>query len=325
MNSPQVSVIVPVYNCAQTIALTLKALCSQTYPGVEIVVVDDGSTDQTKSIVKSFDNVQYVYQSNAGPASARNHGARISRGEFLFFTDADCIPQTNWIEKALKRFEENIDIGVVSGSYGIANPHERLARCVYQEILFRHEFLLPVYPKVFGSYNFGIRRKIFEDIGGFNEEYRRASGEDNDLSYKVLKAGHKIRFDPMVLVDHFHPVKVFKYLSEQYRHGFWRVKMYLEHPEMAQGDDYTFWKDPLEIGVVLLLGIFLILSLLNPIFFQVFIFFVFGLWILEFGFCCLMPLSFFDMFFFSQVLFLRSFARAFGFSSGFYHFLLQKR
>jgi glycosyltransferase involved in cell wall biosynthesis len=324
MNSARVSVIIPAYNCAKTIASNLKSLLSQTFRDLEIIVVDDGSSDDTKSVIQSFPGVQYVYQFNAGPASARNCGAQISRGEILFFTDSDCIPHKDWIEKALKHFD-SADIGVVCGSYGIANPENILARCVHQEILFRHKHLVPRYPKVFGSYNFGIRRKIFEEVKGFNAGYRYASGEDNDLSYKVLKAGYKIYFDSQVLVDHFHPVKVGKYLSEQYRHGFWRVKMYLDHPEMAGGDDYTFWKDPLEVLIVFLSGVALVFSLLLVRYFFMFVFLIFGLWIIELYFSFLFSLGLFEVFFCSFILFGRSFVRACGLSSGMIHFLLQKR
>src|SRR5690242_11425167 len=90
VNPVTISVIVPAYNASATIGRTLEALsrqnCFQTY---EVIVVDDGSHDKTAEIVRSFASAKYIRQDNAGPASARNHGARLAQGEYLAFTDSD--------------------------------------------------------------------------------------------------------------------------------------------------------------------------------------------------------------------------------------------
>ena len=84
---PLVSIIVSAYNTAAFVASTLQSLLAQTYPRIEIIVVDDGSTDGTAAIVKSFGSkVHYLYQSNAGPNTARNAGIHISNGELLCFS-----------------------------------------------------------------------------------------------------------------------------------------------------------------------------------------------------------------------------------------------
>jgi hypothetical protein len=150
----------------------------------------------------------------------------------------------------------------VAGSYGIANPTSALARVIYGEIIFRHKKRMPEFPRAFGSYNVAFRRQIFEVAGGFNASYRSASGEDNDLSYKVLRQGQRIRFLKDAIVDHFHQEDLDRYLQEQYRHGFWRAKMYLDHPGMAGGDDYTFWKDMVEVPLALLHVVFVFWPLL---------------------------------------------------------------
>ena len=243
-----VSVVVPAYNCQSTIFQTIQALLAQTYAPVEIVVIDDGSTDETARIVQSFPEIRYLRQENAGPSAARNRGFELSKGDLVFFTDSDCIPERDWVEKMRQGFFRS-DIGVVAGSYGIANREVLLARCIHAEILFRHHKLMPRFPKAFGSYNFCIKREVFKAVGGFNTQYRQASGEDNDLSYKVHKAGFKIYFCKEAQVRHFHTGHLKKYLSEQFRHGFWRAKMYFDHPDMAGGDDYTFWKDIIEVPV----------------------------------------------------------------------------
>jgi len=260
-----VSVIVPAYNASATIGQTLEALSRQTcFQPFEVIVVDDGSSDKTADIVGSFAAVRYVRQDNAGPASARNHGARLAQGEFLAFTDSDCIPHEDWISLLVKGFGQQ-QVGVVAGSYGIANPQSLLARSIYKEILWRHTHLMQDYPNSFGSYNFCVKKEAFDAVGGFNTDYRNASGEDNDLSYKILKSGCRIYFERKALVDHYHPTSVTKYLKEQFRHGFWRVKMYQDHPDMMRGDGYTYWKDIFEMPLAgcLLLG--MVVSAMRPL------------------------------------------------------------
>lgn len=311
------SVIIPAYNASATIARALNALARQDFRGpFEVIVVDDGSTDDTPAIVKNFPSVLYARQGNAGPAAARNHGARLAKGQYLCFTDSDCVPHPDWISCLLQGFSSP-EIGVVSGSYGIANPTSPLARGIHAEIVFRHKYLLPDFPKAFGSYNFCARTDVFGQVGGFHAGYRQASGEDNDLSYKILKAGYRIYFQRKALVDHHHTDKLGKYLKEQFRHGFWRVKMYADHPGMARGDDYTFWKDMLEVPWAFACVLGMVFSgaayVLSVSFF-----------IFEMFFAWRMVRGFFDAIFFTFVMFLRAFARAAGLSTGIIYFLAQR-
>jgi len=357
VNPITVSIIVPAYNASATLGKTLEALarqkCSQVF---EVIVVDDGSTDDIANIVGSFGRgqspgtegncplrpVRYVRQENAGPASARNHGARLARGEFLAFTDSDCIPHEDWLAQLMEGFSrvgrelspgkegdsplQLQQIGVVAGSYGIANPQSVLARCVYKEILWRHNHLMPDYPNAFGSYNFCVKKTVFDAVGGFNRGYAQASGEDNDLSYKIRSAGWRIYFERKALVDHYHPTRVVKYLKEQFRHGYWRMKMYRDHPAMMRGDGYTFWKDALEMpwaGCVLsglFLSAFHCLRLSGVGFFMAFPFLVF-----EILFAMIMTRCLFEGIFFGFILLFRAFARMAGFSTGILPFLFIKK
>jgi len=319
------SVIVPAYNAQNTIGLTLRAIAQQDYSGdFEVIVVDDGSKDQTADTVRSFANVRYVHQSNAGPASARNQGARLAQGEFLVFTDSDCVPHKDWLSCLMQGFVAE-DVAVVMGSYGIANCESLLARCIYKEIVFRHKNLLPDFPKVFGSYNFCVRKKIFEHVGGFSTEYRYASGEDNDLSYKIIAAGYRIYFERQALVDHYHPTRILKYLKEQFRHGLWRVLLYASHPDMAQGDGYTFWKDLIELPWSFLCLLGMIVSPFGFVSFKAVMFFlIVPFLIFEILFARAMIHNIWEEFFGGFIMFLRSFSRTFGLSTGILLYFAQK-
>ncbi|MBF0386520.1 MAG: glycosyltransferase [Candidatus Omnitrophica bacterium] len=254
MSFGKVSVIIPAYNAEATIAEALKAVLEQSIENApELVLVDDGSTDATARIARAFPGVRYFYQNNSGPASARNYGAAQASGDVLLFIDSDCRPEAGWLKKMLAGFNAS-RVGAVAGSYGIANPRSALARIIHAEIRYRHLRLMPEYPRAFGSYNFAITAELFRQLGGFNESYRRASGEDNDLSYRVLRSGARIRFITDACVAHYHQESLGKYLREQFRHGFWRVRTYLDHTAMAAGDDYTFWKDIAEVPLVAVLA-----------------------------------------------------------------------
>ena len=316
-----VSVIIPAYNASVTIERLLRALTVQEFPRpFEVIVVNDGSTDKTAEVVKAFPNVKLVSQPNAGPAAARNTGAAYARGDLLCFTDADCVPHSDWIVMLVKGFERS-GVAAVCGSYGIANPESILARGIHAEILFRHCYLLPDFPKVFGSYNFCIQKKVFDSLGGFNTTYRSASGEDNDLSYRVIAIGGRIYFERKALVDHYHTTRLLRYLKEQCRHGHWRLTMYADHPQMIKGDNYTFWKDMLEVpwSFVCVMGIGVALLGKVPMFVVVCILFMPFL-VFEIFFARCMIKNYFEIFIYGNVMFLRAFARSFGLSTGFFCF-----
>lgn len=317
MNQFLVSVIVPAYNAQATIAKVIQSICALKFDKpYEVIVVDDGSTDTTASIIKTFDRVKYCYQINAGPASARNHGARIARGEYLAFTDSDCLVHEDWLTELLKCFDDK-NIGVVCGSYGIANKESLLARCIHAEIRFRHTKLMPEFPKAFGGYNFCARKEVFSAVGGFNETYRYASGEDNELSYKILHAGYRIKFNRQALVDHYHPTDPMRYMSEQSRHGQWRVVMYAQYPSMLKGDDYTFWKDIIEpILVYLFIAMLVVTPFIGLTFVQTILNYLVFFLIGEIIMSLIMLREIVGGIYFGFVFFFRAFARTFGFSTG---------
>lgn len=245
------SIIIPAYNAEHTLAECLTACLAQDYPDFDVLVIDDGSTDSTESVAGNFDTVRYHRQPNAGPAAARNTGARITGGDLLVYTDADCIPRTDWLRHLVNAMEE----GAVAagGTYDIANPHSRLARVVQSEIAVRHrQFNRNV--DFLGSFNVAYRRDAFDAAGGFDESYRQASGEDNDLAYRLNDRGGCLVFTPEAIVAHYHPERLLPYLRTQARHGYWRVKLYRNHPNRTAGDQYAGWPDLLAppFGLMLL-------------------------------------------------------------------------
>jgi len=322
----KVSVVIPAYNAARTIGEAVAHSLSQTKGSlqVELIVVDDGSTDDTAAVAESA-GATVIRQRNAGPAAARNRGWESATGTFICFTDSDCIPTAGWLENLLDGFTDS-QVGAVAGSYEIANPSSWLARWVQQEVMERHK-RMPSFIRAFGSYNVAIPRHVLQATGGFDPVYRRASGEDNDLSYRIIKKGWRIAFRPQAKVAHFHPEKLWRYLTEQYRHVFWRAKLYKAHPDMTGGDDYTRVRDRIEPILVLgilgfaLLAVLGITRLMWPLFFLLVLYFSIHLswpvsWWLGEGKADALP--------YCGVTFLRGFTRTFGLAVGFLRFGLKK-
>jgi glycosyltransferase involved in cell wall biosynthesis len=322
----KVSVVIPAYNAQDTIAQAVSHSLAQVKGPmeVEVVVVDDGSTDDTAEVAESA-GARVIRQANSGPASARNRGWKSATGQVICFTDSDCVPTAGWLEDLLDGFI-NRQVGAVAGSYEIANTSSWLAHWVHQEIMERHK-RMPPFVRAFGSYNVAIPRYVLQATGGFDPGYRQASGEDNDLSYRIIKKGWRIAFRPQAKVAHFHPESLWQYLMEQYRHGFWRAKLYKAHPDMTGGDDYTRVRDRIE--PILVLGIlgFALLAVLGitrfmwPLFFLLVLYFSIHLswpvsWWLGEGKADALP--------YGGVTFLRGFTRTFGLAVGFLRCGLKK-
>ncbi|PIQ67537.1 hypothetical protein COY25_03680 [Candidatus Uhrbacteria bacterium CG_4_10_14_0_2_um_filter_41_7] len=118
MNETKISVIIPSYNHADSLPGCFESLFTQTVPVREIIVVDDGSTDNTSEIVKPYlDRVKYIYQENAGAPAARNNGFRSSTGEYVIFCDADVIMKPKMLEIMLAELEKNSDISVAYSGF----------------------------------------------------------------------------------------------------------------------------------------------------------------------------------------------------------------
>jgi glycosyltransferase involved in cell wall biosynthesis len=232
----RVSLIIPAYNAQATIAECLDACANQSRPPDEVVVVDDGSTDGTKAVVSRYP-VTCLHQDQRGPAAARNLGAKSATGDILVFTDSDCVPEPAWIGRLIDAFSDGRTVAA-GGSYGIRNASSLLARVVHEEIAVRHA-RLPREVDFLGSFNVAYRRGAFLAAGGFDESFARASGEDNDLAYRLRDAGGVLRFVPEARVAHYHPAALWPYLRTQMRHGYWRMRLYAKHPGRSSGDDYA--------------------------------------------------------------------------------------
>lgn len=276
------SVIIPAYNCESTILLCLNALRNQSIDGFEVIVVDDGSQDQTTKICKSFVNkskkkfeLTILKQKNSGPAKARNKGARIAKHSILIFTDSDCLPNENWLEEMLIPFSDK-SVDGVAGSYLTINNERLIARYVGYEIDLRHQKMKKLdYVDFVGTFSAAYRKNRFDIIGGFDESFPFASGEDTDFSFRFSSLGYKIKFNYGAKVGHYHPDTLMKYLRQKFFRGKSSVKLYYKNSKkVIKGDSYT----PRTTLIQLLLTPITLFFLISSIFYSShFIFFVLAL------------------------------------------------
>ena len=257
-----ISVIIPVYNGERTIGKCLESVTNQTKEPGEIIVVDDGSTDNTRGIVKEFKEAILLVQEHKGPAVARNFGARKAKGEILLFTDSDCVPERNWTSEMAKPFR-NKNIAGVQGIYGTMQ-RELMARFSQLEIEDRYERMKSFGNIDFiGSYSAGYRKPVFLESGGFDESFPAASGEDPELSFKLAEMGHKMVLNPRAMVYHEHPNTFGKYLKQKFYRAYWRILLYKKHSKKAIKEAYTPQSLKIQIVLFYLLTLSLILSPFN--------------------------------------------------------------
>jgi glycosyltransferase involved in cell wall biosynthesis len=261
------SIVIPAYNASKTIAKTLEACLAQSVPS-EVIVVDDGSADRTKELVSSYP-VKYIYQPNAGPAAARNKGWAAAEGDIIIFTDSDCVPEKEWVKKLLMKFDSG-DVGAAGGTYGIMNPENITALSIHNEIQYRHS-MLPEYVRYIGSFSLAIRKSVLVEVGGFDESFKIACGEDADLTYRINDKGYDLRFSRDISVGHFFPDNPFKFLRQQFWRGFWIMKLYAKHKRKLGNDDYSKLRDTIQPMLYALIAM-LATCVFEPFILTVFIF-----------------------------------------------------
>lgn len=203
---PKVSVIIPVYNGEFLIENCIKHLSVQNYPKdkLEIIVVDNNSTDNTREVTRKY-NIITVFCETKGPSAARNMGIKVSSGDLLLFTDADCLADKNWVITHVLvhiYFEVvNPDVKLIGG--GIAGKNDNFW-AVCDDICSWAEFNPSLPSRMISKHhptaNISISKDIIEELGGFDEALM--TGEDFAFCRKISDNGYKMYFVPDAKVLH---------------------------------------------------------------------------------------------------------------------------
>jgi glycosyltransferase involved in cell wall biosynthesis len=200
--APAISVVVPVRNSPKELRLCLHRLFASTYEGFEVIVVDDASTDETAQVAVEFGAILLRSEHRIGPAGARNRGAEIARGEYVFFLDADVLAHPQTLHQIAGTFARMPELDAVFGSYD-AEPAAGNVLSQYRN-LFHHFVHQDSDPRAttFWSGCGAIRRSVFLEMKGFDTSYGRPSIEDIELGARLHRKGHRILLDKSIQVTH---------------------------------------------------------------------------------------------------------------------------
>lgn len=261
-----ISVIVPVRNGHNTLPACLDALRAQTLSSdnYEVIVVDDGSTDDTAKLA-CRDGVTVDSIPPSGPATARNRGAQIAKGDLLLFTDADCIPALDWVERLSSIFAQPD----VMGAKGVYRTREQgfVPRFVQLEYLSKYDHMARL-PSIdfIDTYSAAYRRDVFLTNGGFDTSFPTASVEDQEFSFRLARKGYKLIFVPDAIVYHRHDLDLPDYFRRKFWIGYWKAFLLRRHPEKMLKDSHTPLSQRAQIALLGTAGIALALGWLHPAF-----------------------------------------------------------
>jgi glycosyltransferase involved in cell wall biosynthesis len=230
---PLVSVVIPVKNGEATIGTCLRSIRRSYYKNVEVVVVDDHSTDKTPEIARQFNCVLVAAEEGSGANAARNRGAKEAKGEILVFIDSDVVVSRETILGIVERLEEEY-LDAVVGIYTARHRNDSLFS-QYKNLWIRYSYMKspPAIDWMFGAIS-GIRKKAFEAIGGFNVELIAQHGNDDlELGKRLARDNVKIELDMEIEVEHLKEYNLASFVKNEFKRSFGFVVLARQLGEMG--------------------------------------------------------------------------------------------
>ncbi len=240
--TPSATVVVPARDAAASIGATVRALRAQVDAEgrplpLRVIVVDDGSLDATGTVAAEA-GAEVIRGPGRGPARARNLGLAEVDTPLVIFTDADCEPEPGFAAALLAPFVDPATAGA-KGAY-LTRQRSWVARFVQVEYEERYARMAGRETIDFvDTYAAAYRREVLEEVGGFDERYLLPSTEDQELSFRVAAAGHRLVFAPQARVAHLHADTLWGYARKKCKIGRFKVATLRRHPGKAVSDSHT--------------------------------------------------------------------------------------
>lgn len=233
MRPPSVGIVVPTKNRPEALARCVRSLAELDYPRdrFEVVVVDDGGSAPVLPGIEAPARgiaLRVVETTGRGPAAARNLGAAAVGGSLLAFTDDDCVVEPGWL-RALTEAHDESPQALVGGRIENGLPGNPFSAASHDLVEFLYEEYHPGAPEFFCSNNMAVPRDRFLALGGFDESFPEAAGEDRDLCDRWRLAGGTLRYAPEAVVRHDLDLGPLSFWSQHARYGraaarFWRMQ-----------------------------------------------------------------------------------------------------
>ena len=222
---PLISIIIPAYNCEETIVRCVDSILRLTWGNKEIIIIDDGSTDATPDILKGYGGaIRIIRTPNAGPSRARNIGVREATGEFIAFTDSDCVVAEDWLDKLFKGFvsEKTAGVGGDQQSPADDTPFGKNINAFMKSVGFVADYLKIqdrlIRTRHNPTCNVMYRRDVLLEAGLFDEALW--PGEDVDIDLKITRCGYELYYNPGAVVRHYRPKDAGAFSRMMRRYGW---------------------------------------------------------------------------------------------------------
>ncbi len=242
---PLVSVIITTYNYAKFLPRSVESVLNQTYCNSEIIIVDDGSTDETQLIIKENWQAKYFYQANKGLAAARNAGINKSSGEYLVFLDADDWLETDALEQNYHIIKDKPEVALVSGNYYLLRAENNTLHHVSVSVSDNH------YTRLLQSNYIGMHAAVMFQRWVFNEfqyDENLKACEDYDLYLNIARKYPVLHHEKFIATYYFHAAGLshkYKIMMDSVYAVIKKQAPYIKSPaeKKAYAEGLAQWKD----------------------------------------------------------------------------------